>query len=82
MTRSDPAWALLFVVEAGCVLRAISVHDEYATAPYDHVTSGVVRRVFFERFPYRAFFLETAEKRVVLRVLHNRRNEAHWRSRI
>jgi hypothetical protein len=71
-----------FADVAADAIRGISRHGEYVTAPYERLATGNVRRVFLERFPYRVFFLETEIQRIVLRLLHNHQDDAHWRSRV
>jgi toxin ParE1/3/4 len=71
-----------FADVAFAALRGIERHDEYVTAPYRRFPFGVVRRVFLVRFPYRVFFLETDEKRAVLRVLRHGRSDRHWRTQV
>jgi toxin ParE1/3/4 len=75
-----PGLGAAFIVEAGRVLREISIHGDYVTVPYERLGHVAVRRVFLDRFPYRVFFVESAEARIVLRVLHNHRSDTHWRS--
>lgn len=42
----------------------------------------VVRRALTRRFPYEVFFVEDAERVVVLSVFHAKRNPKRWQERI
>ena len=42
----------------------------------------VVRRALVRRFPYEVFFVEDAERLVVLSVFHAKRNPKRWQERI
>jgi len=42
----------------------------------------VVRRALTRRFPYEVFFVEDAERIVVLSVFHAKRNPKRWQERI
>lgn len=42
----------------------------------------VVRRALMRRFPYEVFFVEDAERVVVLSVFHAKRNPKQWQERI
>jgi plasmid stabilization system protein ParE len=42
----------------------------------------IVRRALTRRFPYEVFFVEDAERIVVLSVFHAKRNPKRWQERI
>lgn len=42
----------------------------------------VVRRALTRRFPYEVFFVDDAERVVVLSVFHAKRNPKRWQARI
>ena len=42
----------------------------------------VVRRALTRRFPYAVFFVEDAERVVVLSVFHGKRNPKQWQERV
>jgi plasmid stabilization system protein ParE len=42
----------------------------------------VVRRALTRRFPYEVFFVEDAERVVVLSVFHAKRNPKRWQGRV
>ena len=48
---------------------------------YPHV-HRVVRRALTRRFPYEVFFVDDAERVVVLSVFHAKRNPKRWQERI
>src|ERR1043166_8524269 len=64
------------------VLRGIEKHDEYITQPLLRLPHGNVHQILMDRFPYRIVIFDSPTVRLVLRVLHNKRDETHWRSRL
>ena len=71
-----------FLTEADGVIALMRNHEEFVTAPYEVFSSFVVRRLFFERFPYRAFFTETDGRRDAIAFLKHGQDEERWRARV
>ena len=71
-----------FLGEADRVINIIRHREVFVTAPYEIFPAFLVRRVFFKRFPFRAFFVETDAARDVVAFLRDGREEARWRERL
>jgi plasmid stabilization system protein ParE len=71
-----------FVSAVETVFKRVRNTDEFPTAPILRLASAVVRRERTRRFPYAVYFVEDAEVRRVIAVLHGRRDPRAWLSRI
>lgn len=66
-----------FLLCVDATLNSILRHPQQ----YPHV-HRVVRRALTRRFPYEVFFVDDAERVVVLSVFHAKRNPKRWQERI
>ena len=60
-------------------LRRIQEHPEACSVVYERHR---VRRILTQRFPYRIFFTLHGDRIIVHAIVHAKRHDRHWKSRV
>lgn len=70
-----------FLDEIERVYRRLESDTPFVIAPFRRYRERIIRRLFLRRFPYRVFFVDEPDIRIVVGVPHDRQR-AFWLKRV